>query len=105
MDLDGQEIIKRTVEANDGDDIIVILGSPDANSAELYAETVTHGDPTWAGPLAGVPLGLPVYHIVEPEVKATVDPKVYEEQVGVMELALESDKITEALNKVRSKES
>lgn len=104
MDLDGQESIKRTVEASGKDNVIVVLGSPDANSAELYAETVTHGDPTWAGPLAGVPLGLPVYHIVEPEVKASVDPKVYDEQVGVMDVALEADKITEALNKVRSKD-
>ena len=103
MDLDGQESIKRAVEANDKENIIVVLGSPDANSAELYAETVTHGDPTWAGPLAGVPLGLPVYHIVEPELKSVVDPEVYEEQVGVMDLALEADKITEALNKVRAK--
>jgi betaine reductase len=81
----------------------VVLGSPDANSAELYAETVTHGDPTWAGALAGVPLGLPVYHIVEPEIKASVEPSVYEAQVGVMDVALEKDQITEALNKVRAK--
>ena len=105
MDLEGQESIKRVIDEQGKDNVVVVLGSPDANSAELYAETVTHGDPTWAGPLAGVPLGLPVYHIVEPEVKSSVDAGVYEEQVGVMDLALESDKITEALNKVRAKDS
>ncbi len=105
MDLDGQESIKRIIDETGRDDVVVVLGSPDANSAELYAETVTHGDPTWAGPLAGVPLGLPVYHIIEPEVKATVDPGVYEDQVGVMDVALESDKISDALNKVREKDS
>ena len=52
----------------------MVLGSPDANSAELYAETVTHGDPSWAGPLAGVPLGLPVYHVVEPWLKTLWTP-------------------------------
>ena len=91
------------MEANGKDNIIVVLGSPDANSAELYAETVTHGDPTWAGALAGVPLGLPVYHIVEPEIKASIKPAVYEAQVGVMDVALEKDQIAEALNKVRAK--
>ena len=105
MDLDGQESIKRIIDETGKDDVVVVLGSPDANSAELYAETVTHGDPTWAGPLAGVPLGLPVYHIIEPEVKARVDPGVYEDQVGVMDVALESDKIADALNKVREKDS
>ena len=40
------------------DNLVVILGAPDADSAELYAETVMHGDPSWAGPLAGVALDL-----------------------------------------------
>lgn len=104
MDLEGQADIKKAIEANGKEDVIVILGSPDANSAELYAETVTHGDPTWAGPLAGVPLGLPVYHIVEPELKQAVDEAIYDEQVGVMDLALEKDLISKALNKVRSRD-
>ena len=103
MDPDGQAEIKKAIEANGKDDVIVILGSPDANSAELYAETVTHGDPSWAGPLAGVPLGLPVYHIVEPVVKDAVDAGAYEAQVGVMDVALEKDLISQALDKVRSK--
>lgn len=103
MDLDGQEEIKKAIEANGKDDVIVVLGSPDANSAELYAETVTHGDPSWAGPLAGVPLGLPVYHVVEPVVKDSVDSGVYQAQVGVMDVALEKDQIAEALDKVRNK--
>ena len=103
MDLDGQEEIKKAIEANGKDDVIVVLGSPDANSAELYAETVTHGDPSWAGPLAGVPLGLPVYHVVEPVVKDSADAGVYQAQVGVMDVALEKDQIAQALDKVRNK--
>ena len=95
--------IKKAIESNGKDNVIVVLGSPDANSAELYAETVTHGDPSWAGPLAGVPLGLPVYHVVEPMVKEAVDPGTYDEQVGVMDVALEKDLITAALDKVRNK--
>jgi betaine reductase len=62
---------------------------------------VTHGDPTWAGPLAGVALGLPVYHIIEPEIKAQIDPACYEEHLKLMEIALDVDKISQTLTKVR----
>ena len=84
---------------------MVILGAPDADSAELYAETMVHGDPSWAGPLAGVALDLPVYHIMEPEIKNQIDPALYKEHLGLMEIALEVDKITEGLNRVRKESS
>jgi len=83
------------------DNLIVILGTPDADSAELYAETVTHGDPSYAGPLTGLALGLPVYHIMEPEIKAQIAPEVYKEHLELMEIALDVDKITDGLNRVR----
>jgi len=60
-----------------------------------------NGDPTWAGPLAGVALGLLVYHIIEPEMKAQIDPACYEEHLKLMEIALDVDKISEALARVR----
>ena len=84
------------------DNVIVILGAPDADSAELYAETVVHGDPSWAGPLAGVALDLPVYHIIEPEIKVQINPEVYQEHLALMEIALDVEKITEGLNRVRT---
>jgi betaine reductase len=62
---------------------------------------VTHGDPSWAGPLAGVALRLPVYHIIEPEIKAQIDPACYEEHLKLMEIALEVDKISQTLARVR----
>jgi betaine reductase len=89
------------VEQYGKDNLVVILGAPDADSAELYAETVVHGDPSWAGPLAGVALGLPVYHIIEPEIKAQIDPKVYQEHLALMEIALDVEKIAQSLQKVR----
>ena len=79
-----------------------MLGAPDADSAELYAETVMHGDPTWVGPLAGVALGLPVYHILEPELKEQIDPEVYEKHLALMEIALEVENISKALSKARA---
>jgi glycine reductase len=77
------------------------LGAPDADSAELYAETLVNGDPSWLGPLAGVSLKLPVYHIMEPEIKAQIDPDVYKEHLELLEIALDVEKITEGLNRVR----
>ncbi len=78
-----------------------MLGSPDADSAELYAETVVNGDPSWTGPLAGVALELPVYHIIEPEIKAQIAPEVYKEHLALMEIALDVDKISQSLSKLR----
>ncbi len=93
MDLDDQANVNRLAEETGTDDMIVLLGQPDPNSAALFAETVTRGDPTWAGPLAGVPLGLPVFHILEEEIKASVDPDLYQEHVGLMELSADVDEI------------
>ncbi len=93
MDLEDQANVNRLAETSVGDEMVVLLGQPDANSAGLFAETVTSGDPTWAGPLAGVPLGLPVYHILEPEIKEQIDEELYDEHVGLMELSADVDEI------------
>jgi betaine reductase len=91
------------VEQYGKDNLIVILGAPDADSAELYAETVVRGDPSWAGPLAGISLGLPVFHILEPEIKVQIDPSLYKEHLELMDIALDAERISQALNKVREK--
>ena len=105
LDPEGQENIKKVAEQHGKDNLAVILGAPSADSAELYAETMINGDPTWVGPLAGVALGLPVYHIMEPEIKAQIDPAVYKEHLELMEIALEVDKISEVLSKRRQETS
>src|SRR2546423_1013618 len=106
MDLDEQERIKQVVEDNGGPDgIVAILGSPDAESAAMFAETVSLGDPTYAGALAGVSLRLPVYHVTEPEVRAIVDPGVWAEQIEMMEMALDVDAIHQAVRSVRERGS
>ncbi len=101
MDLDDQANVNRLTEAMGTEKLIVLLGQPDANSTALFAETVTRGDPSWAGPLAGVPLGLPVYHILEPEIKAQIDPALYEEHVGLMELTADVDEIVKEVQRYR----
>jgi len=101
MDLDDQANVNRLAETIGTENMIVLLGQPDPNSTALFAETVTQGDPTWAGPLAGVPLGLPVYHILEPDVKAQMDQALYEEHVGLMELSADVDEIVNEVRRYR----
>ena len=101
MDLEDQGTIKKAVDDSGQENVVVVLGSPDAESAELYAETVTQGDPTFAGPLAGVQLGLPVYHILEDRIKELIDPETYEKQVGMMEFVLNKEAIVAAMEKIR----
>jgi len=89
------------VDEKGKDGLVVVLGSPSAESAEIYARTVTEGDPSWVGPLAGIALGLPVFHVLEPEMKEQFAPDVYEEQVAIMESVLEMDEIIGVVKAVR----
>jgi len=95
---------KKAADTHGKDNLIVILGSPDADSSELYAETLVNGDPSWTGPLAGVSLDLPVFHIMEPEIKEQLDPEVYKEHLELMEIALDVEAISKGLNRVRKKD-
>jgi len=101
MDLSTQETIKRLVDQHGAEALMVVLGAPDAESAGIAAETVVLGDPSWAGPLAGVQLGLPVYHVLEDELRDAVPAAVWEEQVGLMVDVLEVDAIADAVREFR----
>ncbi|SDX22723.1 Glycine reductase complex selenoprotein A [Tepidimicrobium xylanilyticum] len=101
MDLENQKRVKDLAEKYGPENIIVLIGGAEAEAAGLAAETVTAGDPTFAGPLAGVQLGLRVYHAVEPEFKESVDPAVYDEQIGMMEMVLNVDEIVEEVKGIR----
>ncbi len=102
MDLDDQANVNRLAGVNGTENTIVLLGQPDANSSAVFAETVTQSDPTSASPLAGVPLGLPVYHILEPEIKAQIDPALYEQHVGLLELSADVDEIVKEIRYYRA---
>jgi len=101
MDLGTQSRIQGLANKVGADKPLVVLGAPDPESAELTALTVVSGDPTFSGPLAGVPLGLPVYHVLEDEISSAADPDVYEAQVGLMKVALDADGICVAMRRVR----
>lgn len=101
MDLENQNRVKDAVDKYGAENVVVLLGGGEAETAGLAAETVTAGDPTWAGPLAGVPLGLKVYHACDPEFKESVDPDVYDEQIGMMEMVLDVDAINAEIKAIR----
>ncbi len=73
MDLENQQRIKDLADEHGAENLVVILGGAEAEASGLACETVSNGDPTFAGPLAGVQLGLAAYHIMEPEIKNEVD--------------------------------
>ena len=95
-------MVKDLAEKYGKENLVVILGAPSPDSAELYAETLINGDPSWVGPLAGVALGLDVYHIMEEEVKKQIDPALYAEHLELLEIALDVESITKALDRVRN---
>tara|TARA_B110000438_G_scaffold301130_1_gene355224 strand:+ start:1897 stop:2139 length:243 start_codon:yes stop_codon:yes gene_type:complete len=72
-----------------------VLGTPDRDSTEIVTQTVTTGDPSYAGPLAGVSLGLPVIHVLDERIEEQSDSEIYSSEIGVMLDALETDALVE----------
>jgi hypothetical protein len=91
MDLENQKRIKELCDSYGNEDLVVVLGGAEAESSGLAAETVATGDPAFAGVLSGVPLGLKAYHVFE--LKDEFDEKVYEDQIGMMEMVLDVEAI------------
>ncbi len=101
MDLNSQETIKRLADEHGSEQLLVILGAPDDESAEIAAETVVLGDPTYAGALAEAQLGLSVYHALEEEFRSLIDEDGWEEQIGIMADVLEAEAISAAVKGMR----
>jgi betaine reductase len=97
MDLQSQENILRLAKANDPKSLLVLIGAPDPEAAEISAETVILGDPAYAGALAGAQLGLDVYHVLDDEVKADVPDDVWEDQIGLMADVLDATELSAAV--------
>ena len=101
MDLENQKRVKDFADEYGAENLVVVLGAAEGEAAGLAAETVTAGDPTFAGPLTVVQLGLTVYHVCEPEMKAEFDEAVYDEQVSMMEMVLDVDDIVSEMSAIR----
>jgi len=101
MDLENQKRVKEFSESFGAENVVVVLGAAEGEAAGLAAETVTAGDPTFAGPLTGVQLGLRVYHVCEDEIKNEIDASVYDEQIGMMEMVLDVGAIRGEMTSIR----
>ena len=101
MDLENQKRVKDFAEQYGAENIVVVLGAAEGEAAGLAAETVTAGDPTFAGPLAGVQLGLSVFHVCENEIKDEVDSSVYDAQLSMMEMVMDVDDIAKEMSSIR----
>jgi Glycine reductase complex selenoprotein A. len=105
MDPKLQRAVQTAAEEHGVDSTVVILGLSDPRDAKLYAETVTSGDPTLTGPLNGVSLGLPVYHIFEESMRAEANPDVWKEEMHVPENLLRVTALCAAVADVRARGS
>ena len=103
MDFDSQTQIMKLVDQYGRDNLIAVLGASDIEGAEIAAETLTVGDPSFAGPLAGVQLGLPIYHILEPEVKAAVPEDVYEQSAGIVSMIVDTEEVGKKFQAIRER--
>ena len=82
-----QEEVKRLAEQYGSDDLIVVLGLNQVNNLRVMAQTFRDGDPSYAGPLAGIALGLPCYHILE--LKNEIPAQIWQTEMAMHELELE----------------
>ena len=101
MDLHTQEAVLRLAQANDPATLLVLIGAPDPEAAEIAAETVITGDPAYAGALAGAQLGLDVYHVLDERVRAEIPADVWESQIGVMSDVLDGPALVAAVQAMR----
>jgi betaine reductase len=81
----------------------VVLGNSEANGVEVFAETVTEGDPSYAGPLAGVALKIPVYHILEEDVISEVPNLLRDEKLQLSSLVIDVEPMHQVLQAARDK--
>jgi glycine/sarcosine/betaine reductase complex component A len=103
MNFENQGVIKRLADQYGPENLAVVLGNGEASGVEVFAETVTEGDPSYAGPLAGVSLKIPVYHVLEEEVMAVVPEAMREEKLQLSSLVIDVEPMRQVLQAARVK--
>ena len=101
MDLESQGRIKQVIEQAGTDGVVAVLGANSSAAVEMAATTLRDGDPSWAGPLAGVALGIPSFHILEESVTRQVDPAVYDRELALSAMVTDVDEVTAPLRALR----
>ncbi len=103
MNFENQGVIKRLADQYGPENLTVVLGNGEANGVEVFAETVTQGDPSYAGPLAGVALKIPVYHVLEDDIMAQVPEKMRAEKLQLSALVIDVEPMHQLLRASRQK--
>jgi glycine/sarcosine/betaine reductase complex component A len=103
MNFENQGVIKRLADQYGPENLAVVLGNGEASGVEVFAETVTQGDPSYAGPLAGVSLKIPVYHVLEEEVMAVVPETMRDEKLQLSSLVIDVEPMRQVLQAAREK--
>ena len=101
MDLEGQGRIRQVVEQSGADGVVAVLGANSATAVEMTALTLKSGDPSYAGALAGIALGIPSYHILEPEITGQIDAALYERELALSALAMDVALVTAPMKSIR----
>jgi hypothetical protein len=97
MNFENQGVIKRLADQYGPENLAVVLGNGEASGVEVFAETVTEGDPSYAGPLAGVSLKIPVYHVLEEDVMAVIPDAIREEKLQLSSLVIDVEPMRQVL--------
>ena len=103
MKFENQGVIKRLADQYGPENLAVVLGNGESSGVEVFAETVTQGDPSYAGPLAGVALKIPVYHVLEEDVMAVVPEAIREEKLQLSSLVIDVEPMRQVLRAARQK--
>jgi glycine reductase len=101
MDLESQGRIKQVVEQAGTDGVVAVLGANSAAAVEMAATTLKDGDPSWAGPLAGIALGIPSFHVLEEAVTRQIEPGVYDRELALSAMVTDVDEVTAPLRALR----
>src|SRR5215471_10786297 len=101
MDLEGQGRIQQVVKQSGTDNVIAVLGANSAAAVEMTALTLKSGDPSYAGPLAGIALGIPSYHILEPEITGQIDGELYDRELALSALAMDVTEVIAPMKAIR----
>lgn len=102
MDLEGQGRIRQVLDQAGTEDVVAVLGANSPTAVEMTALTLKSGDPSYAGPLTGVALGIPSYHILEPEIVAQIDPGLYERELALPALAMDVAEVVAPMKAIRT---
>ena len=89
------------VEQMGTEGVVAVLGANSAAAVEMTALTLMSGDPSYAGPLAGVALGIPSFHILEPEIVGQIDAALYDRELALSALAMDVDEVVAPMKAIR----